>query len=247
MVYLFKNFLLKPGEHMELSANNNKNVEIELNGDTYCRYALKTHFVKEGENYIDLFKTYVCPYYEAGDIVSVSEKIIALCQGRVVRRSEIKISPLAKFLSRFASHPTTGIGVGEAIKMQFAMDTVGVPKVLYASVASGVTKLFGKKGVFYEIVGQEVSGLDGFYDHVWSEYRDIGILLPEDPSSVCNEVKEKLGISCMIVDANDFGQEILGKSNDISFTEDELRTLISDNPAGQEKQLTPFILIRKKA
>ena len=36
-----------------------------------------------------------------------------------------------------------------------------------------------KKGVFYEIVGQEVSGLDGFYGHVWKEYEDIGIELPE--------------------------------------------------------------------
>ena len=49
----------------------------------------------------------------------------------------------------------------------------GLPKVLFASVASGITKLFGKQGVFYKIVGQEVSGLDGFYDHVWEEYKDI--------------------------------------------------------------------------
>ena len=130
--------------------------------------------------------------------------------------------------------------------MQYAIDTVGLAKVLWATMASGVTKLFGKKGVFYKIVGQDVSGLDGFYNHVWKEYGDIGIRLPENPKGVCNEIKQKLGISCMIVDANDLGQEILGYSSDIRLTKEELKELIQDNPSGQGKELTPFILIRKK-
>lgn len=130
--------------------------------------------------------------------------------------------------------------------MQYAIDTVGLLKVLWASIASAVTKLFGKKGVFYEIVGQEVSGLDGFDDHVWEEYGDIGIRLPENPSAVCNEIKEKLGITCMIVDANDLGQEVLGYSSDIELSQEELKGLIKDNPSGQGKELTPLILIRKK-
>lgn len=135
------------------------------------------------------------------------------------KREDVKIGFWAKFLSKFASHPDTGVGVGETIKMQYAIDQVGLLKVLWASIASAVTKLFGKKGVFYEIVGQEVSGLDGFYDHIWSEYRDIGIQMPENPTGVCNEIKEKLGINVMIVDANDLGQEILGKSDDIELSE----------------------------
>jgi F420-0:gamma-glutamyl ligase-like protein len=231
---------------MEFVANEGKNVEIEVNGITYLRHAIKTRFIKQGESYIDVFKEYVSPIYEDGDIVSSSEKIIALCQNRVVRREEIKIGFWAKFLSKFASHPTTGVGVGETIKMQYAINTVGLLKVLWASIASAVTKLFGKKGVFYKIVGQEVSGLDGFYDHVWKEYGDIGIKIPEKPNEVCNEIKEKLGISCMIIDANDLGQEILGYSSDIKLTEEELKGLIKDNPSGQDKQLTPLILIRKK-
>ncbi len=231
---------------MDLQANEKKQIEIEVDGKIYCRYAIKTHFVQTGEDYIELYKKYILPIYEEGDIVSSSEKIIALCQQRIVKRENMKVGFWANFLSKFASHPDTGIGVGEAIKMQFAIDMVGLPKVLWASFASAVTKLFGKRGVFYEIVGQEVAGLDGFYDHVWTEYRDIGILLPENPTAVCNEVKEKLGISTMIVDANDFGQELLGKSDDIIYTDDQLCAMIKDNPAGQGKELTPFILIREK-
>lgn len=231
---------------MEFYMNEGKKVEIEVNGQKYLRHAIKTRFVKQGESYIDVFKEYVSPIYQEGDIISSSEKIIALCQNRIVKREDIKIGFWAKLLSKFASHPDTGVGVGETIKMQYAIDTVGLLRVLWASIASAVTKLFGKKGVFYEIVGQDVSGLDGFYDHVWKEYGDIGIRLPENPTAVCNEIKEKLGISCMIVDANDLGQEILGHSDDIELSEEELKGFIKDNPSGQGKELTPLILIRKK-
>ena len=72
-------------------------------------------------------------------------------------------------------------------------------------------------------------------------------MLPKNPNNVCNEIYNKLGFSCMIVDANDLGQEILGKSSNITFSDNFLKQLISDNPAGQGQQTTPIILIRKKA
>ena len=223
--------------------NDGKDVEITVNGKKYKRKAIKTHFVKQGESYIDIMEKYVKPNYKEGDFISISEKIIALCQNRIVKREDIKIGFWAKLLSKFASHPDTGVGVGETIKMQYAIDKVGLPKVLYASFVSAVTKLFGKRGKFYEIVGDEVSGLDGFYDHVWKEYADIGIELPENPSGVCNEIKEKLGISAMLVDANDLGQEILGFSDDLKPLEDSLKEFIKDNPAGQGQETTPIILM----
>lgn len=231
---------------MEFFANEGKSVEIEINGESYLRHAIKTRFIKQGENYIDIFKEYVSPIYKEGDIVSSSEKIIALCQNRIVKREDVEIGFWAKFLSKFATKTDAGVGVGETIKMQYAIDTVGLARVLWASAASAVTKLFGKRGVFYEIVGQEVSGLDGFYDHVWKEYGDIGIKVPDNPSGVCNEIKDKLGMSCIIVDANDLGQEVLGHSSDIQLSNEELKGLIKDNPSGQGKELTPIILIRRK-
>ena len=230
---------------MKFIANEGKKIEIQVENDTYLRHAIKTKFITSNDDYLEIIKQYVSNIYQEGDIISISEKIISICQNRIIRRENIKIGFWAKILSKFASHPHTGIGVGEPIKMQYAIDTVGLLKVLYASFASAITKLFGKKGVFYKIVGQEVSGLDGFYKHIWEEYENIGIMLPENPKSVCNEIKNKLGISSMIVDANDLGQVILGKSNDIILTDDILRQIIRDNPAGQGKQRTPIILIRK--
>ena len=226
---------------MEFIANEGKKVEIGAGGEIYQRHAVTK------DNYIDILKEYVSDIYEEGDIISISEKIISICQNKVIKREDIKIGWWAKFLSSFACHKNRGgYGVGMTINMQYAIDKVGLPRVLFASIIGGLTKLIGIKGVFYKIVGQEVSGLDGFYDGAWQEYRDIGIEIPENSNLVCNEIKNKLGMSTMIVDSNDFGQVILGKSKDIELSDKVLREVIRDNPAGQGQQKTPIILIRKK-
>ncbi|MEI3262475.1 MAG: hypothetical protein V8S11_11680 [Flavonifractor plautii] len=72
---------------MDFYANEGKAVTIGANGKTYARHAITTHFVQVGENYIDLLERDVIPVYQPGDILSASEKVIALCQGRVVTRN----------------------------------------------------------------------------------------------------------------------------------------------------------------
>lgn len=230
----------------ELKSNENKKVKIEVGGEIYCRYAIGTHYVQIGEDYIELIKKYVLPHYKEGDLLSISEKIISLCQKRVVYKKDMKVSKLAKFLSKFAMSSDAGIGVDSPYKMQFAINLCGRIKVIYAAILAGIGKLFHKKGIFYDIVGMEVTGLDGFYDKVFPEYGEFGIRIPENPDGVCNEIEEKLGITSMIVDANDLERVILGKADRIKRENDFLEKLIEDNPAGQSAQLTPFILIRKQ-
>ncbi len=232
---------------MKFIANQGKRVEIAVAGTTYLRHAIQTRFITTRDNYIDLIREYVLPLYEEGDLLSISEKVISICQHRIKRREDIRVSFWARFLARFASPASSrGVGVSEPVKMQYAIDQKGLARILAAGVAGGFCKLFGIKGVFYRIAGQEVSGLDGFYDGVWDEYKDIGIEIPKDPDAVCDEIKKKLGVLCMIVDANDLGQEILGKCSSLSWDEALLKQLIRDNPAGQSRQRTPFILIRRK-
>ena len=230
---------------MEFKALEGKNVEIDVNGEKYLRHAIKTHYIQLGESYIDIIEKYVKPIYEEGDILSISEKIISLCQKRVVYKKDMKVSALANFLSKFAMRSDAGVGVDNPYKMQFAIDLCGRLKVIWAAIAGGVCKLFGKKGTFYKIVGPEISGLDGFYGNVFSDYAEFGIRIPENSTGVCNEIYEKLGIKAMIVDANDFNVEILGRSDSIEESEDMLKKMIKDNPAGQVKTLTPLVLIRK--
>lgn len=230
----------------ELKSNENKKIEIKVGKEVYCRYAIRSHYIQIGEDYIELIKKYVLPYYQEGDILSISEKIISLCQKRVIYKKNMKVGRLAKFLSKFAMSSDAGIGVDSPYKMQFAINLCGRIKVIYAAVLAGIGKIFHKKGIFYDIVGMEITGLDGFYDKVFPEYGEFGIRIPENPNGVCNEIQEKLGISSMIVDANDLERVILGKADSIKETDKFLEKLIEDNPAGQSKQLTPFILIRKQ-
>lgn len=122
----------------------------------------------------------------------------------------------------------------------------GAWKVLWAAICAGFGKLVGKHGIFYDMVGMEVTGLDGFYPDVFPVYGDYGIRIPENPSGVCNEIYEKTGVRAMIVDANDFTRDILGKGDNVTLTDEQLCEIIRDNPAGQDDQCTPFILIRKK-
>ena len=140
---------------------------------------------------------------------------------------------------------SAGIGVDSPYKMQFAINERGALFVLWAAFCAGVAKLFGKRGVFYEMVGQEVSGLDGFYDHEFQEYGEFGIRIPENPGKVCDEIEAATGVQAMIVDANDLNVEILGKASSVTLDDETLKGLIRDNPAGQSRELTPFILIRE--
>ena len=214
---------------MDFVANGSKHVEIETSTGVYLRHAIQTHFVEIGEDYIELVNRYVKPLYEEGDLLSISEKIIALCQKRVVYRKDMKISWLAKFLSRFAiQHNSAGIGVGEVCKMQFAINECGAWKVLWAAICAGFGKLVGKHGIFYDMVGMEVTGLDGFYPDVFPVYGDYGIRIPENPSGVCNEIFEKTGVRAMIVDANDLTRDILGKADCVTLTDEQRAAIESD-------------------
>lgn len=231
---------------MEFRVNPGKNVEIKVGDRTYIRHSVKTHFVSEGEDYIEVVKKYVSPIYQEGDIISISEKIIAMCQNRVLSMKDLKLGFWAKFLSKFVNVTPAGEAVGNPYKMQIAIKLAGLPRILFAAICAGVGKLFGKRGIFYKIAGNGISGIDGFCRDAFDYYLDKGILNPENPDGVCNEIKDKLGIDCMIVDANDLGVDILGKSSSIKYSVEELAGMIKDNPAGQANQQTPITLIREK-
>ena len=233
---------------MEFTANKNKNVSIETSTGTYDRCAIHTHFIEIGEDYNELVERYVKPYWQEGDLLAIAEKIVSLCQNNVIPKKDVKVSKLARFLSRFATqHNSAGIGVGDVYKMQYAIDINGGAKVFFAAVCAGFGKLVGKKGIFYDMVGDEVRGLDGFYPDVFPVYGEFGIPLPKDPCGVCNEIYKKTGVESVIIDANDFTRDILGKGDTVKYTDEQLCEMIRDNPAGQDDQCTPFILIRKKA
>lgn len=221
--------------------------QIKTNDTEYQRLAVRTHFIECGEDYIKLIQKYVQPIYKQGDIVAISEKIIAMCQNQVVKKSNIKLGFWSKVLSLFATSNSHGIGMDEPYKLQIAIDMKGLPRILLACMGCVVGRIFGKRGIFYRIAGQDVAGIDGLYSlSPFKEYHSMAVLLPKNSYGVCAEIYNKLGISCMIADANDLNVEILACSEDLEGVSTKNKVdLIRDNPAGQSDELTPFIIIRK--
>jgi hypothetical protein len=218
----------------------------EVDGRRMERYGVQTHFVEEGESYVELVQRYVRPLFQQSDILSVSEKVIAMCQENTVYMDEVKVGWLAKFLSRFGYRTKSGLGITEPHKLQLAVDMKGAPKVLFAAACGFFGKLIGKRGVFYQILGVEVAGIDGFYDHsAFDQYHRMATLTPKHPNRVCERIEQKTGIPTMLVDANDIDVVILGLSPSLKrIPQETLKEYIRDNPAGQDDECTPFVLIR---
>ena len=218
---------------------------IKVEEVRYERYAIQTHFIEEGESYHELIRQYVKPLYKEGDILSISEKVIGMCQRQTVEQSSVHVGFWAKFLSHFATKTRSGIGMDEPYKLQLVINMKGIIKVLAASIIGALGKCIGKRGLFYKILGKEVAGIDGFYKHsAFERYHHLAVLSPKDPDKVCEEIEVTFGIPTMIVDANDIDVDILGCSGYLKGREEKLKEMISDNPAGQDDECTPFILIR---
>ena len=180
--------------------------------------------------------------------MSIGEKIMSMCQNNTVEKKDVKLGFWAKFLSKFAMHSSHGIGMDEPYKLQLAINIAGLPRILLATVCSAVTKLFGKKGVFYKVAGHGIDGIDGFYmGSSFDIYHDLAILNPKEPEKLVKEIYDKCGVTAMIVDANDLSIEIFAKCEKLNSIPDKtLIGMIADNPAGQSDELTPFIICREK-
>lgn len=103
---------------MELKANDNKNLEIEVEGERFNQYAIQTHYVQIGENYIDIIEKYVEPVYQEGDFISISEKIISLCQKKPIYKSYKKQIEFVENASHELRTPLTIIQAKQELLLQ---------------------------------------------------------------------------------------------------------------------------------
>ena len=91
----------------------------------------------------------------------------------------------------------------------------------------------------------------GIYKHISKEtsytlppYNKYAVLAPAKPNEVAKELSKVLDTAVIIVDANDLGVDIVGKSTD-KISDDFIKSAIKDNPLGQSAQQTPIGIIRK--
>jgi len=230
---------------VKFEPNSGKKLIIEVDGEKWARYPVRTHFITEKDSLEKIFQEYVLPYLKNSDILVFGQKIVSILQKRLVYRNDLKLGFWAKFLSKFARKTPYGFSVGNPLKMQVAINLAGLPRILLASLLAGVFKIFKIYGIFYRVAGHQINQLDGFYAEAFPQYSEIGILGPIDCDNTCQKLKEKYGFSFAIADINDLGGNILGKSADLKGKEKCLLKILKDNPAGQTNEQTPILILRK--
>ena len=232
-----------------LAPNKGKDPDAVAGGTRYLRLPIKTRLIQKEDNLLKLLEEYVAPHLAPGDIIFVSEKIVCITQGRIVRRDEVKTSWLARFLSskvrNYAGTPQfRGLGHGTAPAMQLLIEEAGYPRVLFAAFVSALTRPFGISGAFYYLVGKLAKSIDCPMSWTLEPYTEYAKKAPLRPNEVAREIRDKFGAETVIVDANYRGAFSLGKSTR-AITEKFIQELLHDNPAGQDSEMTPFFIIRK--
>ena len=186
---------------------------------------------------------YVKKYLEPKDIVFVSEKSVAVTQGRSYPLESVKTSWLAKTLSKFVTKTPVGIGLGSPQTMQLAIEEVGILRILVAAALGFLGKLIGIKGLFYIIAGDKARSIDGAVPYAIPPYNTHISKGPLRANEVAEEMSKKLGVGIAIVDANDLGVNTLGVSQGVDGK--LIAKIIKDNPLGQSDEQTPVGIIRE--
>ena len=230
---------------MSSEANEGKALVVEIGGSRFERIPLRTHVVMPGDDLDEVVSRYAPEHLRLGDILFVTEKIVAITQGRSYMLDEISPRPLARFLSKYVTRTSYGIGLGMPETMEMALRECGTPKILFAAAVAAVTKFFGRRGDFYRIAGDKARAIDGPTKHTIPPYNQAVVLGPDRPREVAAHLRTILPIDVevAIVDINDVGGNILGSTMDAA-AERRLLEILHDNPLGQRHQSTPMGIIR---
>ncbi len=226
-------------------ANAGKALTVKVEGTSFARIPIRTRVVMPGDDLDEFIREYATDVVREGDLLFVTEKIVAITQGRSHLVEDIKPRKLAYFLSKYVTRTPYGIGLGMPETMEMALRECGTLRILFAAAVSAVTKLFGRKGDFYRIAGDKARAIDGPTSGTIPPYNKAVVLGPERPREVAMHLKALLGgiPEVAVVDINDLGGNILGSTLD-KAGEKRLIAILKDNPLGQGHQSTPLGVVR---
>lgn len=228
-----RRFQANPGHHLFQTARSR----------VYARAPLKSRKVTPGDDLTDALRESLGGEKpRPDDILALSEKAVAVAQGRSLPLDEVRPGGAARMLSRFVRRSPVGIGIAMPETMQLAIEEVGLPRILLAAGVSLVTRLAGRRGDFYRIAGPRVAAIDGPTPYTIPPSNTHAKRAPADPDGVAERLAGEFGCGVAIVDANDIGVSVLGKSAGLDA--ELVRALFRDNPLGQKSEQTPFALLR---
>lgn len=220
-----------------------KQPDIEVDGRRYLRIPIRTRIVGPEDDITAVAREYAGPLLQPGDLLFVSEKVVAITQGRAVPTDQIRVSWLAKVLWPRVRQVPWGIGLRNPYSMQCAIDECGAGRIVLAAAAGAVGKLLGRRGDFYRIAGIQAAAIDAPGTAGIEQFRNCVIKAPREPHRVAQELADALGCAAAVVDVNDIDSAVLGHSRDADPA--EVRRALMDNPLGQGAEQTPMGILRR--
>ncbi len=231
----------------KLVVNPEKEEFVQVQDKRFACYAIPTDLVTEKDNLDEVVLWYAKPLLQPGDILILSEKMVACTQGKAKPIDDIKPGRLAKFLCRFVRKTDYGIGLAMPETMQCALNECGVPRILFASVVGAIGKLFRQKGWFYRVAGYKAAAVDGPCEFTLPPYNHYVVPAPDKPNETAAHLSTLLNNETVfIIDLNDIGGKILG-SSDPNADLDLYLQVLRQNPLGQSTEQTPMGVIRPLA
>ena len=173
------------------------------------------------------------------DVLVICETPLAICQGRIVRLDDLRVSRGARILNWVMNVDSSS---GTVYGMQTAIDLAGFWRIFGSLLVAAPLRLMGRHGDFYRLAGRQVAWMDDVTGTMPPYTQDI-VLGPENPEGVALAAAAALGCGAAVVDANDYGNfEIMGASPGID--EDMVGQIMRRNPQGNDDEQTPLVLVR---
>ena len=98
-----------------------KNLIVNIDGENWNLYLIKTHFIGVNDSFEDIVKKYVLSLATDNDIVILCQKIVSIIQKRIIYKKDIKVGFFANFLSKFVKKTPYGFSVGNPFSMEVSM------------------------------------------------------------------------------------------------------------------------------
>jgi hypothetical protein len=199
---------------------------------------IRTRLVGPGDDVGALVAQAVGGIARPDDVIVIAETAVAIAQRRFVPAEFVRPSKLAYALARRAGALAT---VNQPESLQIVIDAVGTRRVVVAAIAHVIGRLRGKRGVFYEMLGEAIAAIDG-YTGTLPPYERAIVFGPADPDGVCADLRARLGYGFAIVDANDLRRaKALGISPDLERA--NVETALLGNPHGNGDEQTPIVVL----
>jgi F420-0:gamma-glutamyl ligase len=199
---------------------------------------VRSPLVRAGDDLAAVVAACVRGIAHANDVIAVSETAVAIAQNRFVSAPTVRPSRLAYALARRAGALAT---VNQPESMQLVIDDVGTSRVLFAVAAQIFGRFVRKRGLFYSVLGEAISTIDG-YTGTLPPFHQTIVLGPKDADGAAREIATATGAHAVIVDANDLGvAKVLGASDRVNRT--AVEEALVKNPHGNGDEQTPIVVL----